>query len=52
MNKTVKYSLTASEQKDLRKVCKYTGLAFEAQAARPATARKLIADHLLAAQTS
>jgi hypothetical protein len=41
----IKYYLTDKEQKELRAACEYMNLRFEAQAARPKIARKLIFVH-------
>ena len=40
-----KYTLSSTEQKQLREACKYMKLQFPAMAARPEVARQLIAQH-------
>ena len=44
--------LNKAELSNLRKVCKYTKLSYQAMAARPEVARKLIREHLATAQKS
>ena len=43
--KGIRYYLSAAEIRKLRLVCRFTQLRFEACAARPITARHLIASH-------
>ena len=38
----IKYNLTKAELRDLKKACIYMKLSYEAQAARPETARWLL----------
>ena len=40
-----KFNITAAEQRKLKVVCWWTGLSFNAMAARPQIARELIATH-------
>ena len=47
---TTKYNLTPKELRNLKTVCTYAGLRWQAQAARPKLARFLITDYLVEAQ--
>jgi hypothetical protein len=42
----VKYALTVTELRELKIVCKYCHLAWQAQAARPEVARRMIRAYL------